>query len=357
MISLRARAHPTMQPLRAMALVLTSALLATLSFAPALAADAGPLTLRVNDATVPPGGILAVVVRTYSPRGVGQGQICLGGPLAPVHEPGAERAAAGPLTELIEVRMWSDEGDVVLDASFDPARQELLVDFASASAGVNRSDGPMLAALFRIDPALPPGTVFTLGVDPATRLFDGDGQLIVTEPRAGEILVREPAAPIEVGADGGRAAPGEWAELSFATHESLALESGTVVLLYDPAIAADPSGASAQVSMSPLYGASTFQAISGPGRVEVSFQSADASLNVVPGELITVRFQVAPEVAVPSSSPVMLGDETQLVTAGVAAVDLVLGDGAFDFVPRQELALFADGFESGGLDGWCEQAP
>jgi hypothetical protein len=36
----------------------------------------GELTLRVNDATVRPGGIAAAVIRTYASRGIGSGQLC-----------------------------------------------------------------------------------------------------------------------------------------------------------------------------------------------------------------------------------------------------------------------------------------
>lgn len=42
---------------------------------PALAGS--DLTLRVNDVKAAPGSLVAVEVRTYAPRGVGQGQICL----------------------------------------------------------------------------------------------------------------------------------------------------------------------------------------------------------------------------------------------------------------------------------------
>ena len=34
------------------------------------------LRLRVNDATGVPGGLVAIVVRTYAPRGIRQGQMC-----------------------------------------------------------------------------------------------------------------------------------------------------------------------------------------------------------------------------------------------------------------------------------------
>ena len=41
------------------------------------ASGAGTLTLRVQDAIGEPGGLVAVVLRTYASRPIGQGQVCM----------------------------------------------------------------------------------------------------------------------------------------------------------------------------------------------------------------------------------------------------------------------------------------
>ena len=68
------------------------------------------LTLRVNDAVAEPGGLAAIVVRTYSSRGVSSGQICM--------EAGSVRAptgggAVGPFTALERVKVFSKRKDAL----------------------------------------------------------------------------------------------------------------------------------------------------------------------------------------------------------------------------------------------------
>lgn len=333
--------------MRALRLVLAVCLLAPLLPAGAAAVQE-PLTLRINDGSAVPGGELAVVLRTYSPRGVGQGQVCF------------FRSAnfAGPkglpmLTELIEARVFSDEGDEVVVAEFNVETQELMLDFSSASASINQSDGPMIALIFRLSETATPGAQFTMSVDPdVSFLFDGDGEPIEIEPRAGEITVRSALEPYEVDAEGGDAAPGLWSESGVGTAESLPLSGGTVVFLYDPAVV----NGTPEVSMSPRYGTSTIESVDYQvGRVAVTFSSADDSLNRVPGDIVSIRLLIADDVSIGEMSPVSLeGGTTQLFDADGLPIDLVLGDDVLHFVEPRQLALFWDDFESGDFSGWCQ---
>lgn len=321
--------------------------------APARAANPEPLTLRVNDGTAVPGGVLAVVLRTYSPRGVGQGQICFfGASNLNVPTPSLKGAAGGPLTELIEARVFSEEDDAFFSAHFDAATQELMLDFSSVSGSINRSDGPMVAFRFRVGDDVAPGTTFTLSVDPAmTTLVDAQGLPVAIEPRAGEMTIRSPLSSYEIDAEGGDAAGGEWSESGVATAESLPLSGGTVVFLYDPAVVSGTP----EVRLAPRHGLATVDSVDlQPGRVAVTFSSPDLSLNTVPGNFLEIRLPIAPGVAVGDTSPVSLeGGTTQLLDADGLSVPLVLGGDDLLFVHRNELAMFHDGFESGDTGGWC----
>lgn len=316
-----------------------------------------PLTLRVNDGAARPGGVLAVVLRTYSPRGVGQGQVCF---FNSANFAAPERAVpngAGPegavtLTELIEARVFSDGGDAVVSADFNVGTQELMLDFSSLSASINLSDGPMIALLFRVSDQAMPGATFTMSVDESVSfLLDGEGQPIEIAPRPGEMTIDSPLAAYEVDAEGGDAAAGMWSESGVSTIESLPLSGGTVVFLYDPAVV----DGTPDVFMSSRYGTSTVDSVDfQAGRVAVTFSSADDSLNRIPGDIVTIRLPIADGVTIGETSPVSLeSGTTQLFDADGLPLTLVLGDDQLQFVHRHDLAMFYDGFESSDFSQWC----
>jgi hypothetical protein len=225
------------------------------------------------------------------------------------------------------------------------------MDFSSVSATINRSDGPMIALLFLVDDQLTAGTTFTLEIDPGSVLLDSQGQPIEIEPRAGDMTIRSPLAPYELDADGGDAAPGMWVDAGVSSSESMPLSSGTVVFLYDPAVVSGTP----EVVMSPRHGNSTMESVAlSPGRVEVSFTSDDDSLNVVPGEFVTVRLPIAPGVTVGDTSVVSLeSGTTELFGAEGLPLTLALKDDQLLFVHSFEVAMFYDNFESGDLGKWC----
>lgn len=212
-------------------LVLTPLLGAT----PAEAGDG--LTLRVNDVVGMPGEVIAVEVRTYAPRGVGQGQICLratdmlgsgtssslgpgvGGEHAPLGDgsglrPG-ERAHPGVIRELVAssglrtlareatdasrplrslegVAVLSGLGDAVSDSSFDAGTQTADLGFRSPSASINEADGPLAVLYFRLDDDLKPDQEFLLEIDPGeTFIVDALGNHVPLELKPGRLRIKE----------------------------------------------------------------------------------------------------------------------------------------------------------------------
>lgn len=218
--------------------LMLTALLVLIPLLAAAPAEAGDeLTLRVNDAEGMPGELIAVEVRTYAPRGVGQGQICLrasgiltssSGSLAPGAggkpaildegtgdrrgEPGgatrnlvaasalrtlAEEAtsAARPLHSLEGVAVLSALGDAVSSSSFDTGTQTADVDFHSPSATINEADGPLAIFYFRLDDDLKSDQEFLLEIDPgATYIVDAFGNQVRLELKPGRLRIEEPKA-------------------------------------------------------------------------------------------------------------------------------------------------------------------
>lgn len=269
------------------------------------------LTLRVNDAIAAPGGVVAVVLRTYAPRPVRQGQIHV-----KIRRPPARPKQLGltfddvtqpvrPLT-LISATVYSQRGDSVTRSALtgQPDSQTATVRFESPSGTVNASDGPLAVLRFRLDPSVKPGQKFDLQIDPAvTSLVDAQGRPVTLEPRAATLTVRAPKAPFAIEAEGDDAEPGEMAELGVQTSEPFPVSGGRVTLRYDPKLA----GGQPVVRMDPRYGRSTFTLDrSKPGVLVVSFTSPDSTLNTVPGTIVAVDLPVAASAPVGARSAVTL---------------------------------------------------
>jgi len=260
--------------------------------APALARGGGEddtqLTLRVSDAVGQPGGIVAVVVRTYAARPVKQGQVCFRTRRGPqrVVAPGALEANAGdqPFASLVGALVFGPRGQVTYRAVLQPL--EAMVTFASPAAMVNRLDGPVAVLYLRLAADLQPGDTFTLDLDPAdTFLIDETGRPISILVKPGLLKIRARGESIELRAPGARIAPGRPAALGISTIEARPFTKGQVGLRWDPAIqAGKPS-----VRMDARFGRATFTVDRAtPGLLIVSFQSPDASLNTVAGKFIEV---------------------------------------------------------------------
>ena len=306
----------------------------------ALLAGDEAMTLRINDTTAEPGDRVAVVLRTYAPRGVGQGQICLG------RVDGNEDSV---LLALEEVVVFSELGDAEVVQTFDGATQVALIEFSSQSASINWADGPLAVFFFRLDPTLQPGQEFELGLDLAdTFLIDAEGQNIALEPRGGTLTVRVPGAPYELAAEGDDVVAGEVAGLGVETSELFPIGSGQVALRWDPAAAAGPP----TVLMDARHGNAFFNVdLAVPGRALVTFDSPDGSLNEVPGKIISVDLPTAS--LPPGFSPVTLDPIlTHLESPSGLPLPITL---IADVLEIEVVGLiFADGFESGDFGEWSE---
>ncbi len=318
--------------------------LVVVSSAPARAGD--EMTLRINDAIAVPGERMAVVLRTYASRGVGRGQICL------LAQNAARGPGDSPFVELEGAVVFSEQDDAVVDIFFDGPAQMAMIDFSSASGSINWLDGAMAVLFFRTDGTLTPGETFTLDLDAAeTFLFDAADEDIPLDLRGGELLIRAPGAPLVLAAEGDEVAAGSVAALGVETFQLLPLGLGQLALRWDPAAAAGPP----VVTMDSRHGAADYTVdLTEPGRAFVTFNSPDASLNEVPGKILSVDLPIA--AGAPPSSLVSLDpDLTYLIDAsGVPLQHELIAD-----LLQVELPglVFADGFELGDVSEWPVVAP
>ncbi len=331
--------------------VVLPALVALAAAGPPAVAES--LTLRVNDAEALPGGIAALVLRTYASRPISQGQICLRVAAASF----AKGSKAGPelLGPTLPIAAFSSsvvfssaaDAEPVLDAELGVEPQTLLVSFSSPSASVNDVDGPLAVLFVELDPAVVPGEEYEIAVDfGATFLVDDDGQPVPLEPRSGTLSIRASGEPSALSVSREEAPAGAVAEVAVATAEIFPIGSGVVELVYDPALLAAPP----EVAMDPRYGSSVHAAAHPPGRSIVTFESPDGSLNEVPGDFLVLRLQIAADLPVGSVFPVVPSPGTLLLDPAGQPVPLALESGAVTILPVPE--IFADGFESGDLGAW-----
>ncbi|HEX6902070.1 MAG TPA: hypothetical protein VF789_20300 [Thermoanaerobaculia bacterium] len=295
------------------------------------------LTLRINDSIGAPGGTVAVVLRTYAPRPVRQGQIHI-----KIRRPARPKDAklgitfedvtqpVRPLT-MISTTVYSQNGDSVTQSALtgQPDSQTATVRFESPSGGVNASDGPMVVFRFRLAPSVSPGQRFELAIDPAqTSLVDAQGRPVTIEPRAAFLTVRAPKAPFLLEAEGDDVEPGEVAELGVQTQEPFPVSGGRVTLRYNQNLA----GGQPVVRMDPRYGRSTFTVDrSKPGVLVVNFTSPDSTLNTVPGTIVAVDLPVSASAQVGARSPVTLDPAgTWLLTRTGRKVKIRIENGALE---------------------------
>src|SRR5215208_705021 len=256
------------------------------------------LVLRINPAIGVPGGVVAVVLRTYAPRPVRQGQAIV----RVVRRPRPQKALGLTLEELTQtVRPLTFLSAVVYSARNDsttqaaltgqPDSQIAMVKFQSPTGSINASDGPLAVFRFRLDPSVQPGQTFDLSLDPAlTGLTDASGKPITVAPRGATLTVRAPSAPYLLEADGDKVEPGETAELGVNTFEPFPVSGGKVTLTWNPRV----SGGPPTVRLDPRYGKATFTTdTSRPGRLVVDFKSPDSSFNSVPGTLVSITMPIS----------------------------------------------------------------
>jgi hypothetical protein len=267
------------------------------------------LVLRVNPAIGAPGGVVAVVLRTYAPRPIRQGQVTVRVVRRP--KPGKELALTldaltqpvRPFLSLLSAVVYSAQGDSVTQALLSGLADSQMtqVNFQSPSGSVNAADGPLAVFFYRLDPSVRPGDTFDLTIDPIpTSLLDSAGQPITLAPRSDVLTVRSPKAAYKLEADGDKVQPGAVAELGVNTFEPFAVGGGRVTLTWDPQI----TGGAPAVRIDPRYGRVTYTVdTSRPGRLVVDFKSPDASFNSVPGTIVSITMPIAAGASIGATSP------------------------------------------------------
>jgi len=257
------------------------------------------LTLRVNDAIGAPGGRVAVVLRTYASRPVGQGQVCFTAGTVQVGN-------QGPFAELESYKVFSKRKDAISVAVMEQGAgsQTVVLQFSSDSATINRVDGPLAVLYFRLRDSLAPGQKFRIKVDVGQSLLIGpNGEAIPIEGRAGDLKVRSAMDPFRVEAEGDRLVPGEIAELGLQTFEPFAIRRGRIALRYDDSV----SNAPPRIRMDKRYGRRKFAVdTSTPGLVVVDFESRNSSLNTLPGLILSVEVPTSPGTRVGNRSRVVI---------------------------------------------------
>jgi hypothetical protein len=299
---------------RSAALVLAALALA-LGAAPREARpDDDSLALRVNDATGVPGGLVAVVVRTYASRPIRRGQVVLragsSGSTSGARPASsslwssslAASAASSPLAALEGTLVMSPRNDATSESSFRDA--QAVLSFSSPSGTINTADGPMAVLYFRLSRDVQPGQRFDLVLDPdSTSLVDGEGRQLEVDSRPGRLEIRAARGELELEAVDARVRAGRVAELGVETSEPAAVARGRIALRWDARLAAGPP----EVRMDPRYGKTIFRVTRlGPGQVVVRFLSPDASLNRVPGRILEVRLPTAPNAPSGARSAVVI---------------------------------------------------
>lgn len=267
------------------------------------------LVLRVNPAIGAPGGVVAVVLRTYAPRPIRQGQVTVRVVRRP--KPAKQLALTldaltqpvRPFLSMLSAVVYSAQGDSVTQALLTGLAdsQVTQVNFQSPSGSVNASDGPLAVFFYRLDPSVRPGDTFDLTIDPIpTALVDSAGQPITLAPRSDVLTVRAPKAAYKMEADGDKVQPGAVAELGVNTFEPFPVGGGRITLNWDPQIA----GGAPTVRIDPRYGRVTYTVdTSRPGRLVVDFKSPDSSFNSVPGTIVGITMPISASASIGATSP------------------------------------------------------
>jgi len=262
-------------------------------------AAAGEIGLRVHDARGAPGDRVALVLRTYASRPIEQGQVCL-------RVAGTVPGESKPWAVFESARVFSDIPDVSANVTVELLQepQTLVIQFNSPSATINASDGPLAVFLFELSDDLQPGQVFELFIDiENTSFIDENGLPIVISPRSGTLTIQAPGDPIPVAAHAEDTEVGQKALLSLETFSPILLSGGQVGIRFEPSVAAGPP----TVRMDPRHGPSTYAVVSNsPGLVVVAFDSVNATLNSVPGDLVEVSLPTLPSLPANLESPIFL---------------------------------------------------
>lgn len=252
------------------------------------------LTLRVNDAVAKPGGIIAVVIRTYAARPIRQGQVCFrprrGAPPrfaaggADLSNP--SKVAGQPFATLVGGVVFGTRRDVSYRATLGAG--DAVLTFQSPTAAINEADGPIAVLYLKLATDLAPGEQFTLDVDLANSfLMDDAGRPIPVEIRPGTLDIDPAATTFSAVSAGGRVDAGKTISVGLLTTQRLPLRRGQVAFRFDPSLLNGTPG----VRIDGRFGHATFTVNrSTPGLVVVTFDSPDSSLNATTvGKIVELR--------------------------------------------------------------------
>lgn len=296
------------------------------------------LALRTDDAQGVPGGVVAVVVRTYASRAIGQGQITFRA--TPVAKSLVEKrrgsgsggagaaVEAGPFVSLESFVIFSARQDARFLGEFDGRRAVL--NFRSPTRSINASDGPLAIFYFRLSDEVLPGQVFEIGVDEArTELFDAQGQPVALKARPGRLEIRQDTGSLPLTVESAVVRPGRMGVVGVETPDVVPLASGRIGFRYDPKIARKPPF----VVVDPHKGRVQYSVDAAtPGLVLITFESSDTSFNRYPGRLFEVRIPTPAGVRPGTVSPLTLDPSlTWLTDAEGHVLSLALENGTLQF--------------------------
>ena len=295
------------------------------------------LTLRINDAEGMPGGLVAIVLRTYSSRPLGQGQVCF----RAVRAGAGQADADGPFAGLEGVQIFGKgdaKGDALLETTV--GGQNIVLQFSSESGRINRSDGPLAVLYMRLREDVRRGQSFEIDIDTQqTILFGAEGEVISVRPRSGTLDVRRKHGRPKIEADGDSVRPGDRVSIGVETLEPFAIDSGRVGLLYDPAIVARTP----KVKMDKRHGRRKFSVdTSTPGFVGVEFESKRGAINEVPGKFIEIRLRTSRNIAAGTVSELTFDSSTAFFDAEGNEVPVKLMNKTLTFVSSSDSSAADD---------------
>ena len=320
-------------------------LLGALGLSTGLAAQANPLPLVVEGVDAAPAGEVDLVVRTDAPGALASGAFVL--------EARDKQGGDAPaFAAVVSAAAYADGDDASAAATLDFATQTIAVAFESPSATLNQSFGPLVVVRLtladglvedrRFDLRIVPGSVdLRSPVDEPVPALVGRGRMRMRTPVVGEA---------DLGPTGAEVVPGDVAVFGALTAHPYPIGSGSLELLYDPAVAT----ASPTVAFDPRYGEVVIDSLSEPepGRLLIVFHSPGAALNAtLYGRFLTVAVPTRGDIAVGVTSPVQIGPASALFDEnGVQYLWEAEGPDVLDFIPAGLVLRVL--FEAGDLFEW-----
>lgn len=285
---------------------------------------------------------VTLVVRTTVPEAVASGSFVL----EAVEKGGGDALA---FSSVVSATAFSTADDAVASAILDVPSQRIDVSFSSVSGTMNEAFGPLVALRLGLQGGHPEDTRFDIRVVPGfTTLTDPLAETLDVLADRGRLRLRQPdPGAADIGPLGGEVAPGEVAVFGAATGAPFAIGSGTVEILFDPAITdGDP-----EFVVDPRYGSASIDSIdlSTPGRVLVSFTSPAEDLNSeIYGMVFAVALPTRADAAPGTVASLTLGPATALFAPGGDPLLVEGGDvDVVELIPPELVARA--GFEEGDL--------